>query len=86
VTRSARRTRSRRASIAPDYDSPASTGGPALQPFDREAAELLGLIEYERKQFEALATIDAFPAALGRRRTGDLAAPRIRTLVTSPGR
>jgi len=47
-----------------DYDSAAELLQRALRynPFDREAAELLGQIEYERKQFaEALAaTIDAF--------------------------
>jgi len=47
-----------------DYDSAAELLRRALHynPFDREAAELLGQIEYERKQFaEALAaTIDAF--------------------------
>lgn len=47
-----------------DYDSAAELLRRALRynPFDREAAELLGQIEYERKQFaEALAaTIDAF--------------------------
>jgi len=47
-----------------DYDSAAELLARALRynPFDREAAELLGQIEYERKQFaEALAaTIDAF--------------------------
>lgn len=47
-----------------DYDSAAELLQRALcyNPFDREAAELLGQIEYERKQFaEALAaTIDAF--------------------------
>jgi CRP-like cAMP-binding protein/cytochrome c-type biogenesis protein CcmH/NrfG len=47
-----------------DYDAAAEHLRKALRynPFDREAAELLGQIEYERKQFpEALAaTIDAF--------------------------
>lgn len=47
-----------------DYDSAAELLQRALRynPFDREGAELLGQIEYERKQFaEALAaTIDAF--------------------------
>ncbi len=47
-----------------DYDSAAEHLRRALRynPFDREAAELLGQVEYERKQFpDALAaTIDAF--------------------------
>lgn len=47
-----------------DFDSAAEHLRRALRfnPFDREAAELLGQIEYERKQFEPAisATIDAF--------------------------
>jgi CRP/FNR family transcriptional regulator, cyclic AMP receptor protein len=47
-----------------DYDSASEHLHKALRfnPFDREAAELLGQVEYERKQFETsmAATIDAF--------------------------
>ena len=47
-----------------DYDAAAAELGKALRfnPFDAEAAELMGLVEYERKNFEeALAhTVDAF--------------------------